>query len=59
MTDLEGSQDLFWHMWFETGAGKKGVQRSIDYPYIVWVRFSASFFKVFKSLFQAQSFECI
>ena len=24
MTDLEGSQDLFWHMWFERGAGKEG-----------------------------------
>ena len=28
-------------------------------PMIVWLRFSASFFKVFKSLFQPQSFECI
>ena len=32
-------------MWFERGAGKEGVQRLIDYPYIVWVRFSASLFK--------------
>ena len=48
MTDLEGSQDLFWHMRFERGAGGEGVQRWIDYPVIVWLRFLASFFKVFK-----------
>ena len=50
MTDLEGSQDLFWHMRFERRAGGEGVQRSIDYPYIVWLRFSASFFKVYKKV---------
>ena len=48
MTDLERSQDLFWQMRFERRAGGEGVQRSIDNPYIVWLRFSASFLKVFK-----------
>ena len=51
MTDLEGSEDLFWHLRVEG-------QQSIDYPQLGLV-FQLSFFKSLKSLFQKQSFECI
>ena len=53
MADLERSEDLFWQMRFERGAGGEGAQGSIDYPYIVWLRFSASFLKVFKESLSA------
>ena len=42
MTDLEGSEDLFWHQRVE-GMGEGGVWRggsTVDYLPIVWLCFS-------------------
>ena len=43
MTDLEGSEDLFWHQRVEgMGEGEGGVERgsTVDYLPIVWLCFS-------------------
>ena len=59
ITDLEESEDLFWHQRIGDGSlGGWGGDSTVCWLPIVWLRFSAFFFffKLVKSVFQPQSF---
>ena len=48
MTDLEGSEDLFWHL--RVGVEWWGGWSTVDWLPMIWVRFSAFFFLSLKHL---------